>query len=101
MADERDEKLDEQIARGSEARALLANKMLQETLALMKHEVIEKWAACPARDVKGREWLWQFYQSTLKFEEKLVEVMNTGKLSFQEKQMSLMEKVRSFTRRQA
>jgi predicted PolB exonuclease-like 3'-5' exonuclease len=101
MSDEKDERLDNDIARGNEARSLLANQLLQETLAMMKKEVIDKWAACPARDVKGREWLWQFYQNTLKFEEKLTEVLNTGKLAFQEKQMSLMEKVRSFTRRQA
>ena len=96
-----EERLDRDIARGNEAKALLANELLRDTLELMKKEIIEKWAACPARDAEGKEWLWQFYQTTLKFEEKLTEVLNTGKLAFQEKQISLMEKVKSFTRRKA
>lgn len=96
-----EEKLDNDIARGNEAKALLANALLRETLELMKREIVDKWAACPARDAEGKEWLWQFYQTTMKFEEKLTEVMNTGKLAFQEKQFSLMEKVKSFTRRKA
>ena len=94
-----DERLDENIARGNEAKALLANQLLRETLEMMKKEIVEKWAACPARDAEGKEWLWQFYQTTIKFEEKLAEVVNTGKLSFQEKQMSLLDKVKGFTRR--
>ena len=91
--------LDEKIARGNEARAILANPVFQDSLQRMKQEIVEKWSACPARDTEGREWLWQHYQVALKFEETLTEVLNTGKVALQEKELSLADKVRGFTRR--
>ena len=91
--------LDEKIARGNEARAILTNPVFQDSIDRMKKEIVEKWAACPARDTDGREWLWQHYQVALKFEETLVEVLNTGKVALQEKELSLADKVRGFTRR--
>lgn len=91
--------LDQKIAHGNEARAVLNNPAFKDAMQKMKQEVIDRWAACPARDTEGREWLWQHYQVALKFEETLVEALNTGKLALQEKELSLADKARNFVRR--
>lgn len=99
MSDERKEKLNQEIARGHEARAILTAPLYVESMGRLKKEIIDKWAACPARDTEGREWLWQHYQVALKFEETLTEVLNTGKLALKEREMSLAEKVTQGLRR--
>jgi len=91
--------LDEKIARGNEARAVLTNPVFIDSMDRLKKEIVEKWAACPARDTEGREWLWQHYQVALKFEETLTEVLNTGKLALQERELSMAEKTKKFVRR--
>lgn len=91
--------LDDKISRGHEARSILGNPVFIDSLERLKKEIVEKWAACPARDTEGREWLWQHYQVALKFEETLVEVLNTGKIALQEREMSLADKARNFVRR--
>lgn len=99
MSDERKEQNEREIARGFQARAILADPLFAESMKRMKQEIIDKWAACPARDTEGREWLWQHYQVALKFEETLTEVLNTGKLALKEREMSLAEKVTERIRR--
>lgn len=91
--------LDEKIARGNEARVILNNPVFVDSISRLKQEIVDKWAACPARDSEGREWLWQHYQVAMKFEETLTEVLNTGKVALQEKELSLADKVKGFTRR--
>lgn len=68
-------------------------------MAKMKQGIIDKWAACPARDTEGREWLWQHYQVALKFEETLAEALNTGKLALKERELSLVQKITNAVRR--
>lgn len=99
MSEERKEQNDREIARGFQARAILSDPLFAESMKRMKQEIIDKWAACPARDTAGREWLWQHYQVALKFEETLTEVLNTGKLALKEREMSLAEKVTERIRR--
>ncbi len=91
--------LDEKIARGNEANQILNSHVFRDSMSKMRQEIVDKWAACPARDKEAREWLWNHYQVALKFEEILVEVMNTGKMALQEKELSLAEKVKGFARR--
>lgn len=93
MEDERKEKVDIEIARGHQARAILGDSVFQESMKRLKEEIVQTWAACPARDTDGREWLWQHYQVALKFEELLTTVLNTGKLALKEREMSLTEKI--------
>ena len=38
---------------------IIASPIFAESMKNMKQEIIDKWAACPARDTEGREWLWQ------------------------------------------
>lgn len=99
MDAERKAKNEAEIARGHEAAAIINAPLFAESMARMKKEIVDKWAACPARDTEGREWLWQHYQVALKFEEALTEVLNTGKLAVREREMSLAERVKSAVRR--
>lgn len=89
---EREQKLDEEIARGNQARAIIEDRIFVESMEKLKRSIIDQWAAAPARDTEGREWLWKHYQVALKFEEALVEVLNTGKLAFEERKRSLLER---------
>lgn len=93
MTGERAQQLEQEIARSREAEHIISTPIFAESMKRMKQEIIDKWAACPARDTAGREWLWQHYQVAIKFEESFTEVMNTGKLALKEREMSLTEKV--------
>lgn len=93
MTPERQQQLEQEIARSREAEQIVNTPIFAESMAKMKKDIIDKWAACPARDTAGREWLWQHYQVALKFEESFIEVLNTGKLALKEREMSLAEKV--------
>lgn len=99
MSPERKEQNDAEIARSRQAQALISDPLFAETFKNLKQEIIDKWAACPARDTEGREWLWQHYQVALKFEETLTSALNTGKLALKEREMSLVERAVSIVRR--
>jgi hypothetical protein len=99
MSPERESKIEDELARARQAEAILEDKLFKESFASMKQGIIDKWAACPARDTEGREWLWQHYQVALKFEEALTEVLNTGKLALKERELSMADKVKSVFRR--
>jgi len=93
MSPERAAKNEQEIARAREAEQIINTPIYVEAMRNLKQGIIDKWAACPARDTDGREWLWQHYQVALKFEETLTEVLNTGKLALKEREMSLAQKV--------
>lgn len=98
MTEERDVKLEQEIARGREAQSIIEAPIFVESMTRMKQGIIDTWAACPARDTEGREWLWQQYQVAMKFEETLNEVLNTGKLAIAERKASPVEKVKRLFR---
>lgn len=77
--------LDEESQRGQQAAGIVNDPLFIEAMTKLKNEVITLWSACPARDVDGREWLWQHYQVTLKFEQIFQEMINTGKMASQMK----------------
>ena len=86
---------EEELQRGAQAQSLLNDPIIRDALAAIKTQVIDQWAACPARDTEGREWLWRHYQVALKFEEALQEVINTGKLArAMEREQSVTDKIR-------
>lgn len=99
MNEERLDQNEREIARGHEARAVLTSPIFAESFKTIRQEIIDKWAACPARDTEGREWLWQHYQVALKFEEALTTVLNTGKMAIKERELSLIEKAVRIVRR--
>jgi hypothetical protein len=99
MSPEREQQNEQEIARGHQARAILDDALFKESFENLKTEIIAKWAACPARDTEGREWLWQHYQVALKFEEALTTVLNTGKMALRERELSLVERAVRIVRR--
>lgn len=89
---------EEILKRAEHARQLLEDPMLKEALDLIEKEVILEWGGCPARDKDGREELWKFYKTALKFRGILQGAIESGKVAqFQEK--SLKEQVLSFVRK--
>lgn len=67
--------------RGHRASDLLENDLLQEALSAIEAEVVEQWAACPARDKDGKEALWQLMKTAQKFRAILTGYVETGKLA--------------------
>ena len=72
---------EEALRRASRAGQLFNDALLQETLDIMEREVMEAWMACPARDIDGREHLWQLAKTTRKFRDLLRGTMESGKLA--------------------
>lgn len=99
MSPERAEKVEQEIARSREAQAIIDSPIYADSMKRLKQGIIDTWAACPARDTDGREWLWQQYQVALKFEETLVEALNTGKLAIRERELSTGERLKRAFRR--
>ena len=80
--------------RAEAAKQILGNPAFEMVLAELKKQAIDLWAATPARDTDGREWLWNFYQNTLKFEEVLKAYIATGKkLEYDRQQETLAKRV--------
>jgi hypothetical protein len=72
---------DEALRRSSNARRLMADPLLTETLDLMERDVMEAWIVCPVRDTEGREALWRMAVTTRKFRDLLHGTMESGKLA--------------------
>ncbi len=72
---------EEQVARAANARSLLENPLLAETLQQMKDEVIEQWKKSPAKDEKGREKLWLTHALVEKLEGTLLLTVEQGKVA--------------------
>lgn len=80
--------------RGIEARMLLDNHLLQDALKAIETEVVEQWAACPARDTEGKEALWQLMKTAQKFRGILTGYVQTGQLASES--MRKFEEKRTF-----
>lgn len=80
--------------RGIEARMLLDNPLLQDALKAIETEVVEQWAACPARDTEGKEALWQLMKTAQKFKGILTGYVQTGQLASEN--MRKFEEKRTF-----
>jgi hypothetical protein len=76
-----EDKLNESIARGARAEALLQNDLLREALATLERDYVDAWKMTPARDTDGRERLWQAVNVVGKVRDHIVRVVNDGKLS--------------------
>jgi len=79
--------------RAEAAKQILGNPAFDEAMRVMREEVVAQWGACSAQDVKSREWLWMFYQNTLKFEGMLRGFIDTGRLAKLDRERSAIEKV--------
>lgn len=73
--------LDEQVRSGDEARAVLENPAFAQAFADIKQELIEQWKQAPARDLTGKEHLWNLHKLTEKLELALRSTLDTGTLA--------------------
>lgn len=86
--------------RSDEAARLLSNNVLLEALDELRKETVARWADCPARDTEGREWLWMFYQNTLRFEQVLKGYIGSGTIDqINKKQDTWMKNVSNIFKR--
>ena len=72
--------------RGEYAHQILANPVFKQACDVLKNEIIEKWSECPARDMEGKEYLWQLYRNTIKFENIFRGYVEAGKIQIQREQ---------------
>lgn len=87
----------EQQTRGQISSSLLENALLKEALKAIKDEVMQQWIECPARDLEGKEALWQLAKTAQKFENLLIGYVETGKLATE--QMKRFEEKRTLRER--
>lgn len=69
------------LQRAEEAKRLLETPLIKETLTIMEREVIEAFAACPARDTEGLRILQAELRRVRKFRDMLIGVMESGKIA--------------------
>jgi hypothetical protein len=79
-----EDKLEAAIVRGARAAELLGNELLQETFARLETDYIAAWRQMPARDVDGRERLWQAVNIVGKVKDHLTTILSNGKLAQRE-----------------
>jgi hypothetical protein len=79
-----EDKLEAAITRGVRAKELLSNELLQETFTRLEADYIQAWRQMPARDVDGRERLWQAVNIVGKVKDHLTTILNNGKLAQRE-----------------
>lgn len=90
----------EEVDRARRAQELLDNELLSAALDAIESEVVEQWAACPARDKEGKEALWQLMKTSQKFRAILRGYVDTGKLATEqlrrfEEQRSLWQRMKA------
>lgn len=71
----------EDVERGRQAAELLAHPLLSEALNAIEAEVVQQWEQCPARDMEGKEALWQLMKTGKKFRGLLNGYIQSGKLA--------------------
>lgn len=72
---------EEEMQRAEHARQVMEDPLVQEAFSVIEKEILSQWEECPARDVEGRERLWQYYKIAKKFRGVFEGVMETGKIA--------------------
>ena len=73
--------LNKQISRGQQAKDILENPLLQDSLKAIRNKLDTEWKNSPLRDVEGREKIFFIVKAIDKFEAMLISEMETGKLA--------------------
>lgn len=73
--------LETRIYNGDRAREVLDNEAFLQAFTDTEQEVIKQWTESPARDVEGREKLWQYLTLLRKIKTHLTTTLETGKLA--------------------
>ena len=81
MNKDEETKLSKEVSRANEARQLLNNSLLKESLDQLKELYNQGLLNTGAKEVETREKLWQAYQIVGKVEQHIKEIIDTGKLA--------------------
>jgi hypothetical protein len=73
--------LNKQISRGQQAKDILENPLLQDSLKAIRNKLDTEWKNSPLRDVEGREKIFFLVKAIDELEVMLISEMETGKLA--------------------
>jgi hypothetical protein len=76
--------LQKQVSRGQQAKELLENPLLQDSLKAIRNKLDTEWKNSPLRDVEGREKIFFLVKALDELEVMLISEMETGKLASQQ-----------------
>ena len=76
--------LQKQISRGQQAKDILENPLLQDSLKAIRNKLDTEWKNSPLRDVEGREKIFFLVKAIDELEAMLISEMETGKLASQQ-----------------
>jgi hypothetical protein len=79
-----EDKLQAAISRGTRAKALADNELLQEAFTKLEADYVTAWKTSPARDTDVRERLWQAVNVLGKVKDHIARVAADGKLAQRE-----------------
>ena len=92
---------DDLIRRSDEARRVLETPVVKEAIESLKAEIVAQWAATPARDEEGREWVWRHYKVAERFEAMLNGYVETGRFERIKIEQSAKDRAISWFKRAA
>jgi len=73
--------LQKQISRGQQAKDILENPLLQDSLKAIRNKLDTEWKNSPLRDVEGREKIFFLVKAIDELEAMLISELETGKLA--------------------
>ena len=76
--------LQKQVSRGQQAKELLENPLLQDSLKAIRNKLDTEWKSSPLRDVEGREKIFFLVKALDELEAMLISEIETGKLASQQ-----------------
>ena len=73
--------LNQRLYNGDRAREVLENEAFTDSFSAIETEILSQWKSSPARDLEGREKLWQLLSLLGKLKSTLQTTLDTGKLA--------------------
>ena len=73
--------LPQEDARGAKAREILEEPLVAEAFSKIEAEILSAWEDSPARDIEGREKLYQMLMLTRKVKRHFESVVLTGEMA--------------------
>jgi hypothetical protein len=83
--------LEQEVSRGKEAEAILANELVKGSWAEIEKAIVEAIAQCPARDKEGQHELFLQLQANRRHKQIFTRHIETGKMASM--QLSKLERI--------
>ena len=86
----------DKVHQGIKAKEILESDVFIDAFEQLETEIIKQWSESPARDLEGREKLWQLLTIAKKFQTILQTTLETGKLASLEleRQKTLLQRAK-------